>query len=304
MRVVYFGTAEFAVPALRAVVSAFPGSVKLVVSQPDRPSGRGLKLVPSPVRRAAMELEIPVETPERARAPEFVERLRSLDADVLLVAAYGQILSTSVLESARRGGINLHGSILPKYRGAAPIQRCILEGDTETGVTLMQMDKGMDTGDMIAVARTPIGADETYGVLQERLSQIAAALAVEWMPGIASGDYPRTPQDHDAATYAPKVEKAEAELRWDMSCEEAYRRFRAFTPAPGAFIRTGLGHLKLVNARLGSKQGPPGTYLGGDEIGFRHGSLALVEVQPEGKKRMQFRDFANGARLRPGDSLA
>ena len=169
MRIVYFGTSDFAVPALRALAE----HVVLVVSQPDRPTGRGMKLQSSPVKKLALELGLPVETPEKARTPEFVEQVAAIGADVHVVAAYGQILSVKLLETAKNGGINLHGSILPAYRGAAPIQRSILNGDHETGVTLMQMDKGMDTGDMIAVAKTPIGPDETYGELQTRLSEIA-----------------------------------------------------------------------------------------------------------------------------------
>jgi folate-dependent phosphoribosylglycinamide formyltransferase PurN len=189
MRLVFFGTAEFAVPALRAVAE----QTVLAVSQPDRPSGRGMGLKASPVKLAAQELGLEVATPQKCRAPEFVEQLESLQADALIVAAYGQILSQSVLDSVRRGGINLHGSILPKYRGAAPIQRAILEGETQTGVTLMQMDRGMDTGDVIAISRTPIGPDETYGELQERLAETGAELLFEWLERIVAGDYPSDP---------------------------------------------------------------------------------------------------------------
>lgn len=302
MRIVFFGTASFAVPALSAIAP----HVVLVVSQPDRPGRRGMQLQPSPVKQAALELALPVETPEKSRAPEFVDILRSLNADALLVAAYGQILSTAVLESARCGGINLHGSILPKYRGAAPIQRCILAGDTETGVSLMQMDKGMDTGDVIAIQRTPIGADETYGEVQDRLALIAAEMAKEWMPRISAFDYVRAPQNNEEATIAPKVEKAEAELSFGRQASEEYNRFRAFTPAPGAFIRTRLGLVKISAARLGTDEGPPGVVMstaGSCQVGFSAGSLHLLEVQPEGKKRMTGKDFANGLRLRVGDSL-
>src|SRR5262249_18938452 len=153
----------FAVPALQELKD----HISLVVTQPDRPSGRGMRMHSSPVKEAALEIGLPVETPEKSRAPEFVERLQSENADALVVASYGQILSQRVLDSAKRGGINLHGSILPKYRGAAPIQRAILDGEPETGITLMQMDKGMDSGDIIAIERTPIGSDETYGELQD-----------------------------------------------------------------------------------------------------------------------------------------
>ena len=302
MRLVFFGTGAFALPALRALAP----SVALVVTQPDRPAGRGMKLSPAPAKLVAQEMGIPVESPEKARNPEFVARLREFDADALVVASYGQILSTTVLESARLGGINLHGSILPEYRGAAPIQRCILDGKTETGITLMQMDRGMDTGDMIHVVRTPIGPDETYGELQDRLALIAAEMAAEWMPRIVDGDYPRTPQNSEGATLAPKVEKAEAELSFSRPALAEYARFRAFTPAPGAFLRTTGGTLRVHQARFEETSGEPGTLLAvapEPVIAFARGALRLIEVQPEGKRRMPARDWANGARLKAGQSL-
>lgn len=299
MRIVFFGTADFAVPALRAVAD----SVVLVVSQPDRPKGRGAALQSSPVKLAAMELGLPVETPEKARDPEFVARIRELDADFLLVAAYGQILSVSLLESARQGGINLHGSILPLYRGAAPIQRAIQNGDAETGVTLMQMEKGMDTGDMIAIEKLAIGDDETYGELAARLGDLAGEMAKTWSPRLAAGDYPRSPQDHALATHAPKVTKEEAELKFGEPIDMAYNDFRAFTPSPGAWIQTNQGRLRLSAVRKSPAIGEPGTIVASDTIAFQGGSLQLLEVQPEGRKRMSGRDFINGSRLRIGESL-
>lgn len=303
IRVIYFGTSVFAIPALRAVAD----HVVLVVSQPDRPSGRGQRLHPSPISEVARELGLPLETPEKSRAPEFVEHLRSFDADLLLVAAYGQILSVRQLESARQGGINLHGSLLPEYRGAAPIQRCIQDGRTESGVTLMQMDKGMDTGDEIARVALPIGPDETYGELQDRLAIAAAELAADWLPRLAAGDYVRTPQDASRATHAAKVEKAEAQLQFEKPYLDEYNRFRAFTPSPGAFLVTRAGALKLSAVRsAGPSEQAPGTVVQTSPaftVSFEGGALELLEVQPEGKKRMTGRDFANGARLRPGDSL-
>ena len=275
----------------------------------------------SVVKQVAVELDLPVETPEKSRTPEFVEQLRSLNADALVVASYGQILSQAVLDSAKRGGINLHGSLLPKYRGAAPIQRAILNREEQTGVTLMQMDKGMDTGDVIEMRATPIGPDETYGELQDRLAVIAAEMAVEWMPRIVAGDYPRTPQDSAAATIAPKVEKAEAQLSFDRPAIEEYARFRAFTPSPGATLMTGAGRLKMSSMRGSEPSTPtpspsapsshkgqgltPGTVLSVNplNVSFTDGVLELVELQPEGKKRMSGKDFANGQRLKPGMNL-
>ena len=303
MRLVYFGTGSFSIPALRALAE----HVCLVVTQPDRPTGRGMKVQPSPAKLAAHELSLPVDTPDRARSPEFVSKIALLRADALVVASYGQILSQRLLDAAIRGGINLHGSILPAWRGAAPIQRAIQNGDSETGVTLMQMDKGMDTGDVIAIERTPIGADETYGELQERLAGLAAQMAAVWMPRIVAGEYPRSPQDDRLATLAPKIEKAECQLDLTGDAQQEYAKHRAFSPTPGAFIRTPLGVLRVTNARLGTGTGAPGVVLStgaGLEVAFGSGSLILLEVQPEGKKRMTGRDFANGARLKPGSSLA
>lgn len=299
MRLIYFGTASFAVPALRALAP----HIVLVVSQPDRPSGRGMKLHPSPVKQAALELGLTVETPEKSRAPEFVERLRSLDSDALVVAAYGQILSQAVLDSSKRGGINLHGSILPAYRGAAPIQRGLINGDAESGVTLMQMDRGMDTGDIIAIERTPIAPDETYGELQDRLALLAAELAQTWMPKIVAGDYPRTPQDNELATMAPKLDRAEGLLEAGQPAQHAYNRFRGVTPSPGAYVESNFGRLKITKARLGDRVGQIGTYLGDNQLAFAEGSLQLLEVQPEGRGRMPLDAVINGWRLRPGDAL-
>ena len=248
-----------------------------------------------------------VESPVKSRAPEFVERIKSLHSDVLLVAAYGQILSMALLESAKQGGINLHGSILPKYRGAAPIQRCIQNGDAETGVTLMQMAAGMDTGDIIAIERTPIGPEETAGEVSGRLARIAGEMAREWMPLIAAGQYARTPQDDALATMAPKVEKHEAEMLFENAVGQEYDRYRAFTPFPGAFLKTSRGHVRIGRAALRLGQNPgPGKVAGIRRelvVGFQGGSIALIEVQPEGKKRMSGADWAKGARIAEGDCL-
>ena len=302
MRIVYFGTSDFAVPALRALAE----HVVLVVSQPDRPTGRGMKLQSSPVKKLALELGLPVETPEKARTPEFVEQVAAIGADVHVVAAYGQILSVKLLETAKNGGINLHGSILPAYRGAAPIQRSILNGDHETGVTLMQMDKGMDTGDMIAVAKTPIGPDETYGELQTRLSEIAKDLIVEWIERLAGGNYPRVVQDHDKATYANKIDRAECELSFERAAAEEYNRFRAFTPSPSVFLQTNNGRLKIKEARLSENSSENGKILALNPltIAFADGSLEFHQVQPEGKPAMTGTAWASGKRLSVGDNLA
>ena len=297
--VVFFGTGVFAVPALQEAAA----SISLVVTQPDSPAGRGMRLQPSPVKLSAVELGLQVETPESARTSEFIERVAGLQPRILLVAAYGQILPVRLLETATQGGINLHGSILPRYRGAAPIQRSIMNGDKETGVTLMRMAKGMDTGDIIDIEKTPIGFDETYGELQDRLSNIGAALTKKWLRNLMSGDFHAEPQNGELATIAPKMTRGDGELRFDGNAAEAYARFRAVTPNPGAFFFSSFGRIKLGKARLSAESGVPGTVLAGNLVAFNGGSIELLEVQPEGKKRMSGRDFFNGARLRPGDRL-
>lgn len=299
MRLVFFGTGRFAVPALQALA----GSISLVVTQPDRPSGRGMRPRPSPVKEVAGGLGLRIESPMKCRDPEFIELVRRERPDALLVAAYGQILPMPLLESATKGGINLHASVLPKYRGAAPIQRAILAGETATGISLIQMDKGMDSGDLIAVVGTHIGPDETYGDLETRLAEIAARIAADWVPTIVRGDYPRAEQNHSGATYAPKVEKSEAELSPARPGDEEYDRFRAFTPSPGAFLRSRWGLLRISKARRDLRGGEPGTILNSSAsllIAFSRGSIELLELQPEGKKKMTGLDFANGVRLQPG----
>ena len=302
MKIVLFGTGTFAVPALERLSA----EISLVVTQPDRPSGRHLRLQPSPVKLAATALGIAVESPERSRAPEFVERLRAENADFLLVASYGQILSEPVLTAAQRGGINLHGSILPKYRGAAPIQRAIENGEAVTGVTLMQMDRGMDTGDIIEIVRTPIGPDETYGELQDRLAVLSADLIAAWAARIVGGNYPRVPQDPANATLAPKIGRAETELDLTDPASDIYARFRAFTPSPAAFLSTRFGRLKVRQLRQSDFAGTPGMIVALNPdvvVACAEGGLRLIEVQPEGKRQMDGRAWANGIRLRIGDNL-
>jgi len=303
MKFVFFGTAEFAVAPLQAIAP----HVSLVVCQPPRPSGRGMKLQPSPVQAAAERAGLPVLTPDRARSPEFVERVREEHADALIVAAYGQILSVALLESAAHGGINLHGSILPKYRGAAPIQRCLLEGRSMTGVTLMQMDKGMDTGDMIDVAELAINADETYGELQGRLAEMAADLLERWAPRLAVGDYPRLPQDGSRATHAAKIERSDGLLDVRLPIGDVYNRFRAVTPSPGAFFALEEGPLRVLTCRrVVDMEAVPGQIVKRDGawcLACQCGWLEIARVRPAGRSEMPFGDYLNGRRLASGDFL-
>ena len=303
MSVVFFGTSDFACPALERIRA----NVSLVVTQPARPKGRGLHPEPTPVERVARRIGLPVEAPSKCRAPEFIERVRALEPKALIVAAYGQILPEALLGVAQRGGIN-PASLLPKYRGAAPVQRAILEGETYTGVTVMQMDAGPDTGDIIVFRRTRIARDETAGELEIRLAQIAAALLDEVLPRILAGIYPRIPQNPAEATYAPKVSPADGLIDWNDHVWMAYRRYRATTPQPGARLSVVPEPVLVTRARLGDGEGKPGYVLGlrgsALEVAFQGGSLLLDAVKPPGRREMTGREFAAGRRLRPGDCLA
>ena len=257
-----------------------------------------MKLKSSPVKLKALELGLPVETPEKARDPEFVEKIRTIEADVHVVAAYGQILSTKLLETAKRGGINLHGSILPEYRGAAPIQRAIMDGKTETGVTLMQMDKGMDTGDIIDIVRTPIDPDETYGELHTRLAQLAAQQIEDWIERIAAGTYSRQLQNHELATYAPKIANEERELHLNRDVQSEYNRYRALSPNPGAFLIVDKNRLALLDCTIVSVEqpGPCGLvhFSSPLQVSGMNGYWNLNRVRPAGKSPMSGAEWLNG----------
>lgn len=308
MKVVYFGTAAFAVPGLERIAE----HVCLVVSQPDKASGRGLETRPSPVKAKALELGLRVVTPAKCRTAEFVEEVRGLGADLNVVAAYGQILPESLLGASARGSVNLHGSLLPRWRGAAPVQRAIEAGDVETGVTLMQMDAGLDTGDIIAMERTPIGLTEVAGEVYDRLSHMAGEMIEAWLPLLVSGSYPREKQDDSLSSHAAKVTKEDGRLSGGMDARVAYDKFRAFTPVPGAYVETSEGPLKLLRAAyVPGSLAVGGAVLGGTVVGvrpslvvaFADGCLNLLEVQPAGRKRMEGSAFANGARIGVGVRL-
>ena len=303
MKLVYFGSSQFAVPALRVLA----GDIALVVSQPARPSGRGLKLRPTPVALEAAELGLAVVTPDRCRDPQFVEELEAVEADAFVVASYGQILPKKVLDLPRAGCFNLHASLLPKYRGAAPIQYALLSGDDVTGVTLMLMDEGMDTGGVIAEEAIRIGREETAGQLHDRLAVLAAKLVETWIVRLAAGDFQPKAQDEAHASYAKKLQKSDGQLNPDNSAQGEFDRFRACTPAPGAFLMTGSGPLKVLQASLSPDEaGPPGTVVSIKPslvLAFGQGAIELVQVQPSGRGRMTGMDFANGAHLKPGERL-
>jgi methionyl-tRNA formyltransferase len=308
MTVVFFGTPEFAVPSLRALVEA-RHFVALVVAQPDRPSGRGQRVQAPPTAELAKSLGIEVAQPEKVRDPSFLDRIRALAPDAIAVAAYGKILPKALLEVPRFGAINVHGSLLPKYRGAAPIQRAILAGESVTGITIMQMNERMDAGDILATRETAIGLDDTAESLGKRLSEIGATALVTTLEGVAAGAVTPIPQRDEEATLAPLVHKEEGKIDWTKPAVEIERSVRAFTPWPGTFTATGARLLKVHRAavRTDETTEPPGTIVRADgselAVATGRGSLALLELQLEGKRRLAAREFLAGGALHAGDRL-
>jgi len=297
-RIVFMGSPEFAVPTLRALAESYP--VVGVVTQPDKPAGRGRKPTPPPVKRVAEALGLPVMQPRRLRAPEAYEQLAAWQPDLIVVAAYGQILRPNVLALPRYGCINVHASLLPRWRGASPIQHAILHGDAETGITIMLMDEGMDTGPILTQEALPIAPDDTAGTLSAKLSQLGARLLLETLPGYLEGRIRPRPQPEEGVTYAPLLKKADGELDFTQPAEALARRVRAFNPWPGAFTLWKDRPLKIHRAHAAPLASPgAGVRLiveGLPAIGTGEGVLVLDEVQPAGKKPMPGEVFLRGAR--------
>ena len=310
VKAVFFGTAEIACPSLEALAESGIAKVIAVVSQPDRPRGRDLKLQPTAVKELALKLEIPVLQPERARHDSFLAELRALAPDVIVVMAYGQILPAALLEIPPHGCVNIHTSILPKYRGAAPIQWALLNGDIETGVTLMKMDVGMDTGPVIAIARTPIDAEDNAETIHDKLALLGASLLVENLPDYISGSLKPIPQP-EGATHARKITKEDGRLNWNESAEALWNRIRALTPWPGTFAYLPNTPkpvlLKIWRAKPVARSGAPGEVLASDKDGVivacGSGALQLLELQREGGKRLPARDFVLGCPIPVGHRL-
>jgi methionyl-tRNA formyltransferase len=277
-----------------------------VVTQPDRPAHRGQRLTPSPVKRAALAAALPVLQPARLRDPEWPERLRALGADVAVVVAFGQILPEAVLDAPARGSINIHASLLPRYRGAAPIQWSIIRGETETGITTFKMDPGLDTGDILLARSTPIGPDETAGELAARLAPLGAEVILETLARLDTLT-PR-PQDHAAATQAPRLRKADGVIDWTRPAREIVDLVRGCNPWPGATTSTPAGTLTIHRARVvDARGGRPGTLIGdsgtpGIATGD-NGRVLPMEVQPENRKPMGWDAWLRGARLADGARL-
>ncbi len=310
MKLIFLGTPEFAVPTLDRI-AAGGHSVSLVVTQPDRPKGRKHELIPSPVKAAALRHAIPVYQPERIRHPEALARLRAVQPDAMVVVGYGQILPQSAIDIAPLGIINVHASLLPELRGAAPIQWSIARGHASTGVTTMRIDAGLDTGDMLLRWETPIGPDETAVELSARLAEAGAALLVETLAGLCAGSIRPEPQNHALATWAPILKKEDGRIDWSSPAQQIHNLIRGFQPWPGAHTSFRGQSLHLWRARLVPQRWnlPPGALIqarnerGVFAVGGDGAALELLEVQLEGRKKMLADMFANGHRLNETDRL-
>ena len=308
MKIVYMGTPDFAVPPLAALVQN-GYEVTAVVTQPDKPKGRGKTLLPTPVKEEAMKHDIPVYQPLKVREPEFVETLKKLEPDMIIVAAFGQIIPKAILDMPRFGCVNVHASLLPKYRGAAPIQWAVLNGDQVTGVTTMRMDEGLDTGDMIMKQEVIVDEDETGGSLFDKLSGVGAKLCVKTMEAIENGTAVYTPQDDALATHTGKIQKEMGSIDWSKDAEVIERLVRGLNPWPSAYTRIDDKNLKIWRAKVISHEvkAAPGCILKvtKDELEVQTGNgvLALLEVQLEGKKRMTTDAFLRGYQVTEGSFL-
>jgi len=307
LTLVFCGTPRFAVPTLEALVRA-DFSVRLVVTQPDKPRGRGLALAASPVKQSALALDLPITQPESIKNDdEFRSQLIALKPDAIIVVGYGRIIPQWMIDLPRFGNINLHASLLPKYRGAAPIQWAIARGESTTGVTTMQIDVGLDTGDLLLQKEIPINPTDTAETLAPTLAASGADLIVETLHELQAGTIRPRPQDHAKATLAPILKKEDGRIDFRQSAKEVLNRLRGFQPWPGAFTTFRGKNLHVWDAAVSPHSLPPGELLVDDDrlfVGCEGGmALALLEVQPEGKKHMAVRDFIHGYRPQTGEKL-
>jgi len=308
LKLIFLGTAEFALPSLKIILSS-PHKIIAVVTQPDRPKGRGQKVIFSAVKTLAVSQNLSVLQPEKIRDPAFLEVLRDLHPELMVVVAYGQILSPSVLAIPPLGCINVHASLLPKYRGAAPIARAVLEGESKTGVVTMFMDAGMDTGPLLLREETPISLEDTTGTLHERLSKMGADLLLKTLQDLERGTLTPQPQDDSQASLAPKITKEEGRIRWESPAGRLSNLLRAFDPWPGAFTAWTGRTIKLFSPVLtgSGTQERPGTILQSSTQGLTiatgDGVLGVREVQLENRPRMSVAEFLKGHSLPPGVQL-
>jgi methionyl-tRNA formyltransferase len=304
MRIAFAGTPEFALPPLEALAAAGHGLV-VVLTQPDRPAGRGLAAAASPVKQAAARRGIPVLQPPTLKDPAVQARLAELAPDALVVVAYGLILPQALLDIPRLGALNIHASLLPRWRGAAPIQRALLAGDPTTGVCIMQMDAGLDTGPVLLREALPITPADTAGTLRDRLAAVGARLIVAALDGLSRGALRPMPQPDEGVTYAAKIAKHETRLDWSRSAAEAERRVRAFDPAPGAAAHVRGVELKIWRAAVVEGRGAPGAVIAADADGIvvacAEGALRLEALQRAGGRRLEAAAFLRGFALAPGD---
>ena len=312
LRIIFMGTPELARVSLEALLASSDFELVAVATQPDRPKGRDLKLLPSPVKETALRRSIPVLQPERARNEDFLQALESLKPDLIAVAAYGQILPKKILDLPPFGCLNVHTSLLPKYRGAAPIQWALLNDETETGVTIMKMDVGMDTGDILTQERTPISAEDTSETLHDRLAQIGGRLLVQTIHGHVADRIQPRPQPAEGVSYAPKIKKQDGLIDWSQPARTIWNRVRGLVPWPGAFTHLPpLAHpvlLKIWQAEVLQQAGRPGVILEADKNGIVVGcgkdALHILALQREGSRRLSAKEFLIGHPLRPGETLA
>jgi methionyl-tRNA formyltransferase len=305
------GTAELSCNSLRALMESPEFQVVAVVTQPDRPKGRELKLQPSPVKELALQANLPVLQPERAREETFLVALRDLRPDLVVVAAYGQILPRSILDLPRFGCLNVHTSLLPRYRGAAPIQWAILNGDAETGVTIMKMDAGLDTGNILTQAETPIHPEDTSETLHGRLAALGAQLLMRTIPDYVAGKVVSRPQPTEGVSHAPKIKKQDGHVDWNQPARSIWNRVRGLVPWPGAFsFLPGQPQphlLKIWRAEPAESAGSPGEVLQADKTGILVGcgrdALRILVLQREGGRRLTAQEFLAGHPLLPGQRL-
>lgn len=311
MRIVFMGTPDFAVGSLQALCESGKHEILAVVTQPDRPKGRGNKLLQTPVKEYALEQGLTVYQPQKVKTTEFVELLHELQPELIVVAAFGQFLSKEILELPKYGCINVHASLLPKYRGAAPIQYAIIKGEKESGVTIMQMDIGMDTGAMLDKVVVPIAENTTMGELHDALREQGAALLLEVIDKIATGTAVAEPQDNEQATYATLLDRSMEHIDWSKTAQEVHNLIRGFNPAPSTFTKLPNGKsLKIWGSKMTDKSSAAaaGTVIETGKHSFfvacGEGVLEITEVQPESKKRMPAQVFLNGRGVQEGDLLA
>ena len=311
MRIVFMGTPDFAVGSLQALCESGKHEILAVVTQPDRPKGRGNKLLQTPVKEYAMAQGLTVYQPQKVKTPEFFELLHELQPELIVVAAFGQFLSKEILELPKYGCINVHASLLPKYRGAAPIQYAIIKGEKESGVTIMQMDIGMDTGAMLDKVVVPIAENTTMGELHDALREQGAALLLEVIDKIAAGTAVAEPQDNEQATYATLLDRSMEHIDWSKTAQEVHNLIRGFNPAPSTFTKLPNGKsLKIWGSKMTDKSSAAaaGTIIETGKHSFfvacGEGVLEITEVQPESKKRMPAQVFLNGRGVQEGDLLA